>query len=101
MEKVKSECQSHSESSLTMSYKGRDGGTNRGGGDILNVESHRRKEEKTDGYGIPRMQSVSTWCSVSQVIISTYLCRKGYCIYLAVNKPRLVRKKIHSRSCLQ
>lgn len=33
-----------------MSYKDKVGGTNCGGGDILNAESQKRNEEETNGY---------------------------------------------------
>lgn len=47
--KVKSECQLHGRSSLAMSCGVKCGGTDHGRGDILNVESHKRNEEETNG----------------------------------------------------
>lgn len=36
------------------------GDIDHGGGDILNVESHRKKEEETNEYRIPRMYPTGT-----------------------------------------
>lgn len=61
-----------------MSCEDKVGGIDCGGGDILKAESQTRNEEETWKLNI---HNISPWHSLSQVIISTCLCREVLGLY--------------------